>query len=184
MPKNKILFTDFFGVFVDDLTIRYLTENNAMAFKDNISSPADLGEIDFIGVCKSIGNLLNKDFNEVRKALTRDLNFDINIANQYRSLKKDYLIVLISNAPKGMVEEIIKFYRIDDIFDSLIISSEVKLIKPYKEIYELAISKYNKNHETMFMVDDNYKNLKVLPGLGIKGILYKKGINLKEELEK
>ena len=57
-----------------------------------------------------------------------------------------------------------------NLFDGLLISGEDKLIKPSKEIYELAISRFDLIPEETIFIDDKFENIQMAKKLSMKTI--------------
>lgn len=67
-------------------------------------------------------------------------------------------------------------------FEGILVSGDEGMRKPYKEIYELMLSRYNINpHEAVF-IDDSLKNVEGSEAVGIKGIHFTNASSLKKEL--
>ena len=69
-------------------------------------------------------------------------------------------------------------------FDGLLISGEVKLAKPSKEIYELAISKFKLIPEKTIFIDDRLENINTASSLGFNTVHLKNPYTIKEKLKK
>lgn len=69
-------------------------------------------------------------------------------------------------------------------FDGKVVSYDVKLLKPEKEIYEEILKKYNLNPEETLFIDDTLANTEGAEKLGISTIHLINKEKLKEELEK
>ena len=69
-------------------------------------------------------------------------------------------------------------------FDGLLISGEVKLIKPEIAIYELAISRFNLTPEETVFVDDKKENIEAAKKLNFIAVHLTDPNKIKEELEK
>lgn len=67
-------------------------------------------------------------------------------------------------------------------FDDIVVSGKVKMRKPFKEIYQLALKQFNAKAEESIFVDDNKDNIETANELGIKGIHFKDANQLKAEL--
>ena len=62
--------------------------------------------------------------------------------------------------------------KLFSLFDGLVFSAEVDMMKPNKDIFEYLLSKYDiKASETVF-IDDNLKNTKGAEAVGINGYLF------------
>lgn len=96
--------------------------------------------------------------------------------------KRGYRIYLLSNYHKKA------FMIVQDRFEFLkriegrIISSDVKLLKPEEEIYNLLLKTYNLKPEETIFIDDTLANIESARELGIKGICFKNSGALYKEL--
>ena len=72
-------------------------------------------------------------------------------------LKNKYKIGLITNGDSKQQRKKILLTGLDNYFDKPIISSEVDVSKPNKEIFEIACKKINEKPEKCLMIGDNYK---------------------------
>ena len=101
-----------------------------------------------------------------------------------KSLKKyGYKIGLISNYSLELREKL-KKDEIYDLFDSIIISAEVKLIKPDPEIFKTSFKELGVNPEEVVFIDDTPKSFENSEMIGYTPILYKDNNLLKQELKK
>lgn len=68
-------------------------------------------------------------------------------------------------------------------FDGRLVSGEEKMRKPFAEIYELLLKKFEINPGTAVYIDDNERNLKAPREMGIHSILFRSPSQLEEELK-
>ena len=66
--------------------------------------------------------------------------------------------------------------------DGGILSYEVKLIKPEREIYEMLLSRYDLKAEECVFVDDRKRNCEGAEKVGIKAILFENKEQVENEL--
>ena len=59
--------------------------------------------------------------------------------------------------------------KIEYLFDGLVLSYKVHLLKPYESIYKYLLEQYNLNPEESLFIDDREDNMKTANKLGIKG---------------
>jgi len=59
---------------------------------------------------------------------------------------------------------------LENTFDHVYLSHEIKLRKPYKEVYEFVLNDMNLKADEVIFIDDNKENLKGAESLGIKTI--------------
>jgi FMN phosphatase YigB (HAD superfamily) len=98
--------------------------------------------------------------------------------------EKAYKIYFLSNFyEKGFLYMLNKYAFLEKA-DGYLISFQVKLIKPGKEIYEALLTKFNLKPEECLFLDDLEVNLEAGRRLGIKGINIKNLAEIREVLAK
>ncbi len=100
-----------------------------------------------------------------------------------KKLKKDYKIALITNMNK-LHASINRDRGLFSYFRPAILSCEVGLIKPEKEIFELALKKMRLNAENCILLEDREEHLKIPEELGFKTILFKNNEQLIKDLRR
>jgi putative hydrolase of the HAD superfamily len=98
------------------------------------------------------------------------------------SLKKRYKVALLSNVIKMYSEQHRKSNRYS-MFDPVILSDEVGMRKPEKEIYELTLNKLGMKADECVFIDDKERNIIPAREMGFKTILFKDAEQMKKELE-
>jgi epoxide hydrolase-like predicted phosphatase len=102
----------------------------------------------------------------------------------YKSLKGKYKLAIISNNATEWVEDIKNALPLDDVFDVLVFSNEVKMMKPGKEIFQVCLDKLGLKAEECVFVDDQENNIIAAEELGFNAIKFTDAEQLKEELNK
>ena len=74
--------------------------------------------------------------------------------------------------------------NIENLFDKIYISSEMRLAKPDKSFFLHCIYDIGVSPSDCVMIDDNPKNIAAAESVGISGIIYTGLEDLKKELEK
>jgi len=69
-------------------------------------------------------------------------------------------------------------------FDGRVVSGEDITRKPFRDIFEIFLNRFNLEPETTLFIDDNLKNILAAKELGIHCIHFKSPENLREELFK
>lgn len=69
-------------------------------------------------------------------------------------------------------------------FEGILVSGAEKTRKPFPEIYELILQRYNINASTAVFIDDNKRNVSAAENAGINAIHFTSAMQLKEELKK
>jgi len=90
-----------------------------------------------------------------------------------KELKKKYKVGILSNYVEGWLKQVLKNYRIGNLFDTLVVSSTVGERKPNARMYYEALKKFSvKPEETVFIADEISDDLVAASGLGIKTIWF------------
>lgn len=96
---------------------------------------------------------------------------DRTLVETIRSLRGKYHTGLISNAWSGLRQFITK-EKVIDIFDTVIISAEIGVVKPSAGIYEVALKQAKVKASEAVFVDDMPANVEACEKVGMKGILF------------
>lgn len=73
-------------------------------------------------------------------------------------------------------------YAFFDLFDDIVVSGEVKLIKPDPAIFQLLLRKINRLPQECVMIDDTLKTIEAARKMGFVSILFTTPKNLEAEL--
>lgn len=91
-------------------------------------------------------------------------------------------ILLLSNFPEYAYKKVRKKHSFFSIFDGEIISYQVKMLKPEKEIYTTLISNFNLIPGKTLFIDDREENITGAREAGIKGIHFTREIDIRQEV--
>lgn len=78
----------------------------------------------------------------------------------------------------------LELYEFLHWFDGRLVSGEEKVRKPFPEIYELLIERFNIDPHQAIYVDDNIRNVLPARGFGFVGIHFRTPALFREELER
>ena len=84
-------------------------------------------------------------------------------------------LYLLSSISKGFAESYNKVPWIDSLFslfDGIVLSGTIGIVKPHREIFEHLLGKYSLNAEECVFIDDSQKNIDGAEAIGIKGYLF------------
>jgi epoxide hydrolase-like predicted phosphatase len=106
----------------------------------------------------------------IRKFVVDDFYIDQEMLALIRVLRKTYTTALLTNFPAHVHGFMQRSWIVDGAFDHLIVSADVKMIKPDPRIYQLTLDRVGcQAHEAVF-IDDRKNNIEAAEALGIKGI--------------
>jgi len=69
-------------------------------------------------------------------------------------------------------------------FEDIVVSGDVKMVKPDAEIFEYAMKRFTVEPEESIFIDDNADNFKQAESMGIQAIHFKNPKQLREDLER
>lgn len=130
----------------------------------------DRGTRDIDSVAQCLAEFRGSDFNTAKSRMLEAITYQEQVAPTAELIAElkaaGYKLFVLSN----MSKEYIDFLREMDVFkyfDGQIISCEVSLIKPEKEIYELLLERYNLEPEQTIFIDDRKQNVEAAAEVGI-----------------
>lgn len=105
--------------------------------------------------------------------------------NILRALKQaGYPVYGLSNWSHEKFQLVHHKYTFLDLLDDMVISGQVKLIKPDPRIYQLLLDKIGKPAEECIFIDDSEKNIQGAHALGFQTVHYQSSEQLQTELKK
>jgi epoxide hydrolase-like predicted phosphatase len=144
---------------------------------DEILMDYDLGKLSEEDVTehfsKCAGIASSKE--EIQEQIDSYLKIDEDLVNLIKQLRnKGYKTALLSNGNHAFFER--KVYQtypyFKNLFDEIVISSEIGITKPDKGIYLHTLEKINSKPEDSLFIDDRQINIDGAVKVGINGYLY------------
>lgn len=171
----NIIF-DFFGVICSEVSPiwlkRYFSVDEAVLIKNSLVSSADIGEITsdelFIELSKKTNISPEQIYNDWMKLAKIDNNLVDYIIKLKQS--KHLKMSLLSNAPSKFLRNILDNHSLEGLFDVIIISSEVKVSKPSRNIFLMLLNELNIEPQDAIFIDDNMNNIDTAKSLDMKTI--------------
>jgi putative hydrolase of the HAD superfamily len=78
---------------------------------------------------------------------------------------------MLSNVGRGVIDGLFSSLELDALFDVVILSSEVGMVKPNADIYELIAHRLGLTPEECLMIDDSPTNVAGAQAAGMQGIV-------------
>jgi 2-haloacid dehalogenase len=103
----------------------------------------------------------------------------------FRQLKKSgkYKLYALTNWSAELFPVALRKYDFLHWFDGRLVSGEEKTRKPFPEIYQLTVDRFNINKNEALFIDDNVRNAEAAQTFGIPTIRFQSPAQLREELE-
>lgn len=140
-----------------------------------------MNEFDFVSrLIKEKGwNISEERFLEIIKANFQEID---GVRDIYLQLKKKYTLILLSVNSKEWVSYLDGKFNYSGIFDKIVYSFDIGYTKRELESFTYVLSTIKVGPEKLFMIDDSSRNLAVAEALGIKGVKFLDGKQLKDTL--
>lgn len=99
---------------------------------------------------------------------------DWNMVKLIQNLKKNnYTLYLLSNFDKESYKQLFgKYPEIFKLFEHIIISADIQMLKPYHNIYNHLLEKYHIKPAECLFIDDQQENIHGAQKVGIHGLHY------------
>ncbi len=94
------------------------------------------------------------------------------VAEWIRELKKQgFGLYILSNASVFFAEHS-DYFGVNDVFDGIVFSGCIKMVKPDREIYEYLLHTYGLKPEECLFFDDMERNIEAAERIGIHGMVF------------
>lgn len=169
---------DRFGVSPDDL--------EQLVFSNVSGMSAQLGEISAEKHWQTIRRrfgLDDKGLKDFRRDFFAGDILDRELIEYIRNLRVHYKIGLLSNAFSDLRNLLTDRLYIADVFDDLLISAEVGMVKPDKRIYLLSLERLGVLPEEVVFIDDFMHNIDGARAMNLNAIHFQNPEQVIEDLE-
>lgn len=171
----KAIVLDMYGVIVkqtgDDF-VPYVQQTFPDLKPEEIYAPwfkADIGELTSLEVWEAIG--FQGDLEKIEQEYLDTIELNEGFIDFIKRVSKEYKLAIISNDSSRWSEYLRKKFDINQYFDVISISGDLKMQKPDERIYRLTIEQLGVNAEDCVYVDDRETNLEAAERVGMKAIL-------------
>ncbi len=164
----------FNSMMAERLEVPLEDVNRVMSSPEN--DQWDLGEIDdnafFDYIIREIG--LPTEKKAVLANFVRDdFYVDQGLIEEIHKLRENYITVLLTNFPAHLNKFLETGWDVEVAFDHIIASCDVKLLKPDKRMYRLALDAIGCKPKEAVFIDDREENVAAARKMGVEGILFK-----------
>lgn len=163
----KAVILDMYGVILKD------TGDNFYPFVNRTFpelSKADVGEISSLEVFERLG--YKGDLAKIEKEYLDTVEIEEGFYEFATNIKKKYKLALLSNDSSEWSRYLREKYKINEYFDVITVSGDVKMKKPGKAIFEYTLKKLDCEPSECVYIDDRRANLAAARELGMKPILF------------
>lgn len=184
----KAVVFDFFGVFVpdsdkaviDDVGSQNVQEGKLLA---DTMTQNDMNELPLLKVAEVFTSISRRPQAEIDFIFFGKKEIDPNVVRTIQELRdKGYKTGMLSNAGPEILQQYFDDQGLAELFDEMVISYKVRLLKPDVKIYELMAEKLGVSCPEVLFVDDREGNIKGARDAGMRTILYTNFAQFDKEL--
>jgi HAD superfamily hydrolase (TIGR01509 family) len=178
----KAIIFDFFDVFRTDAYKSWLATNNIPHEGDYFAASRrmDMGEFSPEQFLAELSRLQGRPV--TLQELEANAKLDDEVVAIAEALKENYSIALLSNAPSAFIRALFAEHDLERLFHEIVISSEVGMVKPNADIFELTLQKLGVPPSEAIFIDDNEKHVRAAASVGIKSVRFTSAKELKHQL--
>jgi len=182
----KAIIFDCFGVLTIDGWLKfldeYLPDGPKRTQAKELNQQVDKGTLSYGEFIAGVADLAGTEPAVVDNTISEHLPKNEQLFDYIRGLRRDYKLSILSNI--AMPDWFHEHFSEEELglFDDLLLSSQVGLVKPDPEIFKLAARRLGVDVKECLFIDDREPNVAVAESLGMSGIVYKNFERLKEDL--
>ncbi|RYX79473.1 HAD family hydrolase [bacterium] len=170
----KAIIFDCFGVLyqgsLEHLMDRCPSENKSQ-LKD-LSIASDYGYVSRQEYHQTAAALLGMAEAEIESIIALSHVRNVALIDDVRRRRLTHKIALLSNIGQDVMNTLFTSQEFDELFDVVVLSSDVGMVKPNPEIYEYTASKLGVQPSECVMVDDLAMNVDGATSTGMQGVRY------------
>ena len=126
--------------------------------------------------------LIKMYYGRWEEMLNGEIIESVNILKKLKS--KNYKLIALTNWSFETFPVAIRRFDFLKLFDGIVVSGKIKMLKPFKDIYNYTINKYKLSPSECVFIDDRVSNVQGAINCGIKGIHFQSSKQLIIELKK
>jgi putative hydrolase of the HAD superfamily len=182
----KGVIFDCFGVLCHGSLdyLRSITPPERLNELNDLSHASDYGYVTSEEYAEKVSELINRPSAEIAELTRAQRIISREMVELVRSLKPRYKIALLSNVGRGVMEELFDTKQRSELFDAVVLSSDVGIAKPHPEAYELTAQRLGLLPEECVMIDDLSVNVEGAKNIGMEGIMCQTAAQCAKDLAK
>lgn len=182
----KALIFDCFGVFYIDPVLAYTqkstTPQQHIDALETMDEQAARGKLSKQGFVAQTASLLGISEVEADRRFFFGKEQNKPLVHLVRELRKQYKTALLSNIGGDMMDGFFSPQERRELFDVVVLSGDVHMAKPEKEIFELTCGRLGVELDEAVMIDDSENTCKVVKTFGMPSVCYKNFEQCKADL--
>lgn len=192
----KALIFDFDGVIVrtEDYSPRHAWDTRLglpigsverAVHHSDLWIQAQLGRISDAAYWRGVAELLymrREDINELRRDYFSGDRLNYRLVDYVRELRgQGYAVALLANESLQLHERL-RALGISDLFDLVLISAQIGVMKPDPTAYRVALHELRVAPREAILIDDSLAHVRGAQAVGMHAVLFRPETNLREDL--
>ncbi|MDQ5886229.1 MAG: glucose-phosphatase [Patescibacteria group bacterium] len=181
----KAIIFDCFGVLTTDKWKEFVASlpKEQILPATDLNHALDKGFISQAEFFEQINLLTGRTPERVESVINPDAIKNVQLLEYIMQLKKKYKIGMLSNISSNWVRESFLSKTEQQLFDDMVLSFEVGLIKPEIAIYELAASRLNTQPSDCLFIDDSSGHCHAAIQSGMRAIIYNDFMQFRKDIQ-
>jgi epoxide hydrolase-like predicted phosphatase len=185
--QTKPVFVfDFFGVICSEIAPfvlpKYMSKEQAVAYKATIVRDADLGAISQDEMFEQLSKIANVPARQLHDEFWSYVRIDPEMVALIEHLRTRHRVALLTNALTPFFRQIAAKHDLERLFEIILVSSEEGLAKPDPAFYRLMAGKLGAETGDCLFIDDNPENVEAARSVGMRALQFENADKLKREL--
>lgn len=185
--KYEALIFDYFGVLSSEVASfwfqDYVTTADPSALKDKYVRPADKGVISEKELFNQLSALTGIPKQQIPEQWSKLLQVNDDLLSFIKEeLVGKYKLGILTNATSEFLRTALKNHPLAQMFDAIVISSEIGYVKPEPEAYTSILQALSTHPTDALMIDDSPINVEGAKAVGMHALLFTSNNQLKKDL--
>ena len=184
--EYRALVFDFFGVLCSEVAPPWFHEHfphSGGSLKGELMYPADRGEVSQENLFAQLAKMSGISAKEIEEDWIKRAAINIELLSLIKESKGLYKLGILSNSMSPYFDTITRDLGLGEIFDEIVISSEIGHAKPEPEAYKEIITRLNVLPNETLLIDDNTQYVEGAGKLGIDGYIFTSNQDLQLDLK-
>ncbi|GAA4231839.1 HAD-IA family hydrolase [Postechiella marina] len=161
--------------FLDNICTMHWNENQDAGY------PIKQATKDLVNQYPEYKNYIEMYYGQWEQMLGGEFSGTVNILKALIEEKK-YKIIALTNWSNETFPIAQKRFDFLQWFEGIVVSGDEKTRKPYKDIFNITLNRFNIKAENSIFIDDNIRNIEASNNLGFNGIHFKSPEKLIQQL--
>ena len=182
----RAIIFDCFGVLTTDKWKEFVATlpANQVQSAIDLNHALDRGYISQKEFFEQISDLTGRSPDRVESVINADMHKNMQLMDLIEQLSSSYKIGLLSNVSSNWVRDTFLSKDEQSLFDDIVLSFDVCMIKPEIAVYELAASRLQCQPEECLFIDDSLGHVRGAIQAGMQSFVYEDFVQCKTNIQK